>query len=234
MKPAGLVGFRVVQAQTDLMIYAERDLSHVASAEVERLRQDLESYLAGHPRFAESFVPVPVDAAAPGIARGMAHAAELAGVGPMAAVAGTFAEAVGRALLPFSQNVIVENGGDVWISGCEDRTVAIWSGDDAVPSVGVALSAAGMPCAVATSSGTIGHSVSLGCACAATVIADDGALADAAASAVGNRVHGPGDVERALAAGIRMPGVRGVVVVVDGHIGARGEVTLVPIDLEAT
>lgn len=228
MRPEGLAGFRVVVAETDLFIHAEADLTDIAIAVVRSLRDDLEGYLRTHPRFGESFVPVPIEGSAPPIVREMAQAAQIAGVGPMAAVAGAFAEAVARSLEPRSAEVIVENGGDVYLMGSEARVVGLWADADA-PRVGLRIAGDALPCAVATSSGTIGPSVSLGRADAATVIADSGALADAAASVVGNRVHGPGDLDDALAAGRGIEGVTGIVALVDGHLAAWGGVELVPL-----
>lgn len=230
MRPDGLVGFRVVLAETDLMIHAERNLSGEALVVVTRLRRELESYIATHPRFAESFSPVEADATAPPIVVEMTRAAERARVGPMAAVAGAVAEAVGRALSAHSEHVIVENGGDLWLAGAAERTIAVWSGEDRHGACGLKLPATTMPCGVATSSATVGPSVSLGRANAATVVADDGALADAVASAVGNRVRSASDIEAALDLGSGIEGVRGVVVVADGHIGAWGDLELVPLE----
>jgi hypothetical protein len=62
------------------------------------------------------------------------------------------------------------------------------------------------------------------------VLARSGALADAVASAVGNLVHGPDDIGRALARAREIPGVLGAVVIVDDHIGATGSIVrLVPV-----
>lgn len=171
---------------------------------------------------------MPADGSAPAIVREMAAAAEMAGVGPMAAVAGAFAEWVARSLAPLSPEVIVENGGDIFLAGARERVVAVWAGEDA-PGVGLRIAPGSLPCAVATSSATIGPSVSLGRADAATVIAGSGALADAVASVVGNRVRGACDLEAGIAAGRSVEGVRGVIVVAEGHIAAWGDVELVPI-----
>lgn len=228
MRPEGLVGFRVVVGESDLFIHAERDLTQAALTVIRDLRADLETYLRAHPRFGESFVPVPVEASAPRIVADMAKAAEAAGVGPMAGVAGAFAEGVARALEPLSAEVIVENGGDVYLMGARERVVGLWAGRDA-PRVALRIAARSLPCAVATSSGTIGPSISLGRADAATVIAGNGALADAVASVVGNRIHGPSDLEDALAAGRAVAGVTGIVSLVEGHVAAWGEVELVPL-----
>lgn len=233
-----MVAFEVVVAQTDLQILSTRDLSAQARALIVAARGDLETYIAAHPRFAASFVPVPVEPDAPAIVRAMARAADVSGVGPMAAVAGAVAEYVARGLSADSPEVIVENGGDVYLMGSRERIVGVWAGSGEGGAAGVArglairIASEMLPCAVATSSGRIGPSVSLGSADAATVIADSGALADAVASVVGNRVHTVSDLDAAIAAGSAVDGVLGIVATIDGAVGAWGAVELVPLDAE--
>lgn len=227
---SGLVASAVTLGETDLQVLTRRDLSDDALRTVEILRYDLQRYLALHPRFAESYVPVAVEADAPEMVRAMATAAEAAGCGPMAAVAGAIAERVARALEPSSAEVIVENGGDIFLIGHAPRRVLLVAGDSPLSGrVVLALDADACPVAVCTSSGKVGHSVSLGSAHAATVIATDGALADAVATALGNRVHGQDDLERALAWACGVPGIRGAVVIAGDAIGARGDVRLEPV-----
>ena len=60
--------------------------------------------------------------------------------------------------------------------------------------VGIRIASRGRPMAVCTSSGTIGHSLSLGKADAVCVVSDSCPLADAAATAVGNLIHTAGDI----------------------------------------
>jgi hypothetical protein len=169
-----------------------------------------------------------VEPEVPEIVRAMADAARAVGVGPMAAVAGAVAERVARGLAAFSSEVIVENGGDLYLVGAAPRTVLLQAGDSLLSGkVALEVRAEDLPVAICTSSGTVGHSVSLGVADAVTVLADDGALADAAATAVGNLIHCPDDIEAAIAHGRAIPGVRGVVIIVGEHIGAAGEMRLV-------
>ena len=225
---AGLISFEVVRAESDLHISAARDLSSEAGALVERLRGALEEYTTTHPRFAESFVPVEVESDAPEVVRSMAEAADAAGVGPMAAVAGAVAEYVARGLAPISPEVIVENGGDIYLMGSTPRTVLLGAGDSPVSGrVALSIASGEAPVAVCTSSGKVGHSVSLGTAHAVTVLADRGAFADAMATAIGNLVHRPDDIERAVAHAQATPGVRGVVVIAEERIGAAGQIHLV-------
>jgi ApbE superfamily uncharacterized protein (UPF0280 family) len=110
----------------------------------------------------------------------------------MAAVAGAIAEYVGRALLPLSEEVIVENGGDIFIFSKRERLAAVYAGDSPLSGrLAVALKPRGGPgtagaFGVCHSSGTVGHSLSFGKADAALVISEDCALADAAATRLGN------------------------------------------------
>lgn len=227
--PAGLVGFEVVHGETDLFVAAASDLTDEARDIVKELRRTLDAYVAAHPWFVESLAPVPVEDDAPGIVRSMADAAAKTGVGPMAAVAGAVAEAVARALQPRSREVIVENGGDVFVLSAKERRIRLDAGASAL-SRRVALLVGPAPegIAVCTSSATVGPSLSLGSAHAATVVASGGALADAAASVLGNLLHGPTDIADALERVLAIEGVLGAVAVVGGTIGAAGAVRLAP------
>jgi ApbE superfamily uncharacterized protein (UPF0280 family) len=95
--------------------------------------------------------------------------------------------------------------------------------------VGLRIPAADQPIGVCTSSGTIGHSKSLGRADAVCVVSKDCALADAAATAVGNRVGAAADIEKAVEFGRHIDGVRGVVVIAGDRIGLWGDIELVPL-----
>ncbi len=99
----------------------------------------------------------------------------------------------------YSPEVIVENGGDIFLKTSQAATVALYAGNSPLSlKVGILLAAAMTPLGVCTSSGTVGHSLSLGRADAACVLAADTALADAAATALGNRVKVPDDIPAAL------------------------------------
>ena len=226
----GLVSFQVVHAETDLQVSAVRDLRAEALAAVLDVRAELERYIAGHPHFADTFAPVDVESGAPEIVRAMAGAGAVAGTGPMAAVAGAVAERVARAIAPLSCEVIVENGGDLYLIGQTSRRVLLVAGDSPLSGrLAIELDAAQMPVAVCTSSGKVGHSVSLGEAHAVTVLAGDGALADAVATATGNVVHGAGSIDRALARAMGVPGIRGAVIVVGDRVGAAGGIRFAPV-----
>lgn len=82
-------------------------------------------------------------------------------------------------------------------------------------------------CGICTSSGTVGHSLSFGKADAAVVISKDVVIADAAATATANVVKSKKDMERGLNAAMSIPGVEGVVIIIEDKIGAYGLVNIV-------
>ncbi len=228
VEPEGLVRFTVVVKETDLLILAETGLSDLAREVVLKHRHGLENYIARHPEFLSSLVPLEVRTGSPEVVRRMAAAAARAGVGPMAAVAGAFAELVGEALSEFSGEVIVENGGDIYIRSSKPRVVAIHAGDSPLSGrIGINIHPGDTPLGVCTSSGRVGHSLSLGRAHAACVVSASAPLADAAATAVGNRVKVPADIAAAVEFARGIEGVDGVLVVSEDRLGAWGEVELV-------
>jgi ApbE superfamily uncharacterized protein (UPF0280 family) len=226
----GLVAFTARVKETDLWIRAERDLTQEAVDSILAHRRGLEAYISGNPDFLHSLVPLPQDDLAPPLARKMIWAGQQAGVGPMAAVAGAVAEAVAVDLMRHSPQVAVENGGDTFLALSEDVTVGLWAGKSPLSGkVGLAISAASMPLSVCTSSATVGHSLSLGRADAATIVAKDAALADAAATALGNRAGSRGELAAALKWVQTVPGVLGALIILDDRLAAWGEIELVEI-----
>ena len=225
--PDGLVTFGVKVGETDLQIAAERDLSERARVLATEARRELTSYRERDADFFTTFDPCDVREDAPEIARVMAAAGRLAGTGPMAAVAGAIAERVGRGLLEESREVVVENGGDVFMVAFRTRRVAIFAGESPLSmKVTLEVYPEETPLGIATSSGTVGPSTSFGRADSGVVMAPDTALADAVATALGNRVRAPEDMEAALEWALSVEGVRGALVILGRHLGAKGKVRL--------
>lgn len=230
MGRAGLVGFRVGVKETDLMILAQADLSVESREVIIQERQQLEAYIKRHPDFLSTLAPHPPDLYAPPLVRDMIRAAAAAGVGPMAAVAGAIAARVGQALLAFTDEVIVENGGDIFMHLRGPATVSLFAGRSPLShKLGLKILPEAETWGVCTSSGTVGHSLSLGRADAACVVAPDTALADACATALGNRVTDAAAINEALDWVGGIPGLTGALVVVGEHLGVWGRIELVPL-----
>lgn len=235
-----LAYFTVVREQTDLRIgigfgpeqprpgKARVQAAQAAAlAETVRCRQELETHVQAFPAFLTSLHPLAVPAGCPLPLRRMYEAAAKAEVGPMAAVAGHVAELVGKRLAADFPDVMVENGGDLWLKFTGPRQVGLWCGDTPFSDkLALRIPGTETPVGLCSSSGRFGHSLSLGRADVATILADTAVLADAVATALGNRVRQSEDVTPALAWATAIPGVRGALVVLGAQLGIMGDITL--------
>jgi len=225
-----LQSFRVVVKETDLFVHAEKNLKSLTRELILQYRGYIENYIKRHADFARSLRPWHLDRLAPKIVNDMAESGNKAGVGPMAAVAGAIAEHVGLGLLSHSNEIVVENGGDVFLKINRPLTIGIFSGRSPLNmKLGIKMDAQKTPAAICTSSGTIGHSLSLGSADAVSVVSDSCPLADAAATAIANLVHSKKDVNKAIDVGKNIEGVRGLVVIIGSNIGLWGDLEVVPL-----
>jgi ApbE superfamily uncharacterized protein (UPF0280 family) len=223
-----LTPFQISIKETDLYLKARKNLKKEALNFVSLYRGHIENYILLHPDFEKSLVPLPDDQYAPLIVKEMLRASSLVGVGPMAAVAGAIAEFVGRSLLRYSSEIIVENGGDIFVSTAEEIFVKIFAGASPVSQkIGIKVLPSEMPLGICTSSGTVGPSLSFGSADAVTIVSSSTALADAVATAVGNRIRKADDIPFSLKLAESLPGIKGVVIIVGEKMGVWGNIELV-------
>jgi ApbE superfamily uncharacterized protein (UPF0280 family) len=192
--------------------------------------EQLEAYVAGHAAFKTSFVPQPVGPGAPRVVRAMGDAAEAAGVGPMLTMPGAMAEAVARDLSQFAREVVVTTEGDTFAMHRRAQTFVVEPPMGVGrPGIGVRIEAGG-PFAFYASTGRTRINPGIGHARVVAVLAEHGAVADAAASAIGMAMLHPKHVDRALAATLRLEehGLRGVVILAESQIGVWGGMEIVP------
>jgi ApbE superfamily uncharacterized protein (UPF0280 family) len=223
-----LISFRTIVKETDLFIRACMNLASEAKESVMLHRGHIESFIRQHPDFSASLVPLQIPKPVPGIIADMMDASTGSGVGPMAAVAGAIAEYVGHDLLKLSQEIIIENGGDIFIRAKRPVTIGIFA--DRSPlnmRIGLKIDCCDRPMAVCTSSGTVGHSFSLGTADAVTVVSRSCPVADAAATAIANRVKQKTDVKEAINFGKNIKGVKGLIIIKDDKAGMWGDLNVV-------
>ena len=229
-KDKGLISFTVVVKESDLYVRATRNLRRKALKVLLKHRASLEEYIRRNPAFLTSLEPLAVGLDAPLIVKAMAEAGEKVRVGPMAAAAGAIAEYVGRELLPFSREVIVENGGDVFLKTQKTRSIGIYAGESSpfTGKLALKIDPKDTPLGICTSAGTVGHSLSLGKCDAAIVVSPSATLADAAATAVANLIQSADDIPRGIDFAKGIEGIKGVVIVKDDRIGVWGDIELVP------
>jgi len=223
------LGYQVVVEESDLWIVSQVDLKNEILDQVIKLRAQIKAYIDLHPEFLTSLKPVSVPKSAPSIIQKMAHAGELFDVGPMAAVAGAIAHEVAQKFHPLSPNLLVENGGDVYMYSTKDRKIGLLAHPEDNLYLGLLIPKQDFPCTLCSSSATIGHSLSLGQGDLVVVKARDGAIADAAATALNNKLQNRGSLSRVLktAEEWREKGVSGVFAQLDEHVGIWGDMELI-------
>jgi ApbE superfamily uncharacterized protein (UPF0280 family) len=210
-------------------IFIGLDNSSVETARVEEIASGtlqfayrlLENYGRRQPDFFQSLSPLP-DREGPPLIRRMLQAAQLAGVGPMAAVAGALAEEIGVNIRSLCPDVLVENGGDLYIRRRRPSRVRIYSGWGDFSSPLSLLLPAG-EWGIASSSGLYGHSFSQGEAEMVTVVCPSAVMADAFATGIANKVS-PGCDPAAILAEFERPAA--VAIVWQGTLWYRGEFEL--------
>ena len=227
IKGKDLISFNIAVKETDLYIRASTNLKRKAYKLVLKYRDVLERYIERHPTFLTSLKPLPVNDDAPRIVRLMSEATNRVGVGPMASVAGAIAEFVGNELLPFSPEVIVENGGDIFLKSLSKRIVGIYAGESPLTGkIGLEINSEDTPLGICTSSGTVGHSLSYGKADAVVVLSKSATLADAAATAIGNLIVQPSDIPNGIEFAKGVEGLKGVIIIKGDKVGLWGEVKI--------
>lgn len=229
--------FVISHLETDLWIGVNpssyhNDMKKFVLNKIIFLRNILDSYIAQRPEFLTSLIPIADDNKAHSVIRNMIKSSAVAEIGPMSAVAGAFAQFVGEALVSeFNVNeIIVENGGDLYLHVQNDIEVGIFAGHSPLSNkLAVIVPANASPLGLCTSSGTVGHSLSFGKADAAMIACSNASLADALATRFGNEVKTPNDIPNALKLSESFPEILSTVIIIDNQIGVKGLFGIQPV-----
>jgi len=225
--PRDLFSFQVEIKESNLFVLASRKLPKQTEEALVWCRKDIEQYIYRNPIFRTTFKPFPLEEGMPPIVRTMAEAGREAGVGPMATVAGAIAEFVGKELLNYCDQVIVENGGDIFMKVKRRRIVGIYAGDSPLSKrIALQIEPQDTPLGICCSAGTFGRSQSLGVADAVIILSPFPALADAVATAVGNLVKDEAGIQKGLEFVRKIPFIRGGVIVKEKKMGAWGRLRI--------
>ncbi len=223
-----LVSFHVAVKETDLWVSAERILEDETRDLVLEHRHQLEHYIQSHPDFLTTLQPYSEDPYAPSLVRAMIEASRVVGVGPMASVAGAIAQYVAKGLYQWSDQVIVENGGDIFLKANRPVTVSILAGGSPLSGkIGVVIPKEQMPLGICSSSATVGHSLSMGVADLVCLLSPSAVLADGAATALGNRIKSKTALEKVALWANQIMGITGGLVIVGDKMATWGEIELV-------
>lgn len=230
VKPKGLYLARIAVKETDLQILTDKPVDKGFVREKIRLyRWDIENYISKDARFQTSLKPLGVELNARPIIKEMSLAAKKANVGPMAAVAGAIAQFLGKDLMKQGyKDVIIENGGDIFLKTTKVIKVGIYAGRSKLwKGLSLEIKPEITPLGICTSSGTVGHSLSFGCADSVVIMSNNASLADAVATATGNLVSSKEDLTKALNFARSIKGVSGAVIVLKNNLVSWGKVEFV-------
>lgn len=195
------------------------------SSGIPKLWEILENHISEFPEFGTSLKALAAPAKCHDFIMNMYKAAASAGVGPMAAVAGTFSFESSRPFLSEADEIIVENGGDIFLKLSTPIVLGIYAGDSPLSGkLGMEILPEDTPLAVCSSSGKMGHSLSLGNCDLATVISENAALADCAATKAANLVKTEEDLEPAAEEIISIPGIRAVMLIKNDKTALAGKI----------
>jgi ApbE superfamily uncharacterized protein (UPF0280 family) len=200
------------------------ELYHSACMDsIMRSRADLERHILEDPFFKVTFEPYECAEASPEVVRRMSLAAARVGVGPMAAVAGTIAWLALEAMVKAGcRHGIIDNGGDIALINDRPVVVGIYAGGSPIKGLGLEIEPRDTILGICTSSATVGPSISLGNCDAALIISEDVSLADAAATALGNRVVDKDSLASAFDFLKEVPGVTGALAMIGDGMATYG------------
>lgn len=218
---------RIAVKETDLQILTDKPVDKdFIKRRIDFYRGQIESYISKDNRFLTSLKPIEVELNAAPIVRKMSCAAKKANVGPMAAVAGAIAQNLGKDLLRRGfKEVIIENGGDIFLKIKKIRRVAVYAGKlNSLNNLKLKITPQNTPLGICASSAALGHSLSFGRADSVVILSKDASLADAAATAVCNCVKSKDNLKDCLNFAYSIKGVTGAVIILKSNFASIGKI----------
>lgn len=226
--------FRAEYMQTDLWIAVSAGnynpgLEKFSVDRIRYYRAILDRHISVFARFLTSLEPLPPACSSDPLILEMYRASAIAGTGPMAAVAGVFAEFICNDII---QNfgvheIVAENGGDIFMKIDRPATISVLAGQSVLSGkIGIIVKPGQSPVSICCSSGTFGHSFSMGVADACVIACKSGALADAYATACCNEVKNDRMVQQVTEMFLEKKDVLSVVIIKDDKVGLGGQMEI--------
>ncbi|MCD6223784.1 MAG: UPF0280 family protein [Deltaproteobacteria bacterium] len=215
--------YTVKVKETNLFIKSHINKRNEIERNLKDLRKDIEDYIQKRKNFLNSLKPLKIDEDAPQIVKEMMKYTQIAGVGPMAAVAGAIAEFVGKGVMN-DEEYIIENGGDIFLKLNTPPKIAIFAGSSPLSGMMIKLKKDPLPYGICTSSATVGPSLSLGKTDACVIISHSAILSDALATRIGNIVKDEKDIKTGLNFAQNINAVLGCIIIIGNKTGMWGDI----------
>lgn len=214
----------IEQDETIITLLCDHKFQEIAENSIRQFRNELVDYIAKFPEFKTSHTPLnPISGASLKIQE-MHEVTSCVGVGPMACVAGLFSQLVLESVIEAgAEEAVVDNGGDIALMIKSPVLVGVYTGKESTQNLAFRIPATRKPLGICTSSGTVGHSFSYGKADAAIVISVNIPLADAAATALGNKVKNKADLENCFEFLNPLSEIQGAMVILGDQIAMWGD-----------
>lgn len=212
--------------QSDILICSDKEIDKaIADQALKNYYRQIEACIEKNPAFRTSLIPLNEDIESPAIVRDMLSASKLSGIGPFSAVAGAVAQHLGQGLLKFCSEIMVENGGDIFLKINDDKILSVYSGSKP-ESITLKIRKRAHAFGIASSSASIGPSLNFGNAEVLTVIAKDAIIADTFATAFSNKIKKPADVDKVLKEAKKLDFIEAMVIVFGGKAFLQGDIEL--------
>jgi len=210
---------------TDILISSNKNIKSRIEKPLKKIYEILNVCIKNEASFLKSLSPIKIKPFFPEIIKEMCAKSAVFNVGPMAAVAGTINEYIASYLQKYCDILIIENGGDIFIKAERDLNVGIYvKNPNFKDKIALKINAKNMPCGLCSSSGTFGHSFSMGKCDLAVVLAKSAITADAAATAFANSISCEDDISGSIAYFKGFEDIKGLLAVKDKKIGAWGAI----------
>jgi hypothetical protein len=222
--------WRIIYKYSDMFIGCDKDISLKLEKLVKEVYDVLESFIREEKSFKSSLSPIRIGEQFPPLIKKMCRKAAIFNVGPMAAVAGAVCDYIAVGLDRYCRRLIIENGGDVFIKSNKDIDVGVFLKNENFKSkIYLKIKANQTPCGICSSSGSFGHSLSMGKSGLVVVLSKSTIGADAAATAIANKIIKPSDIEGTIEYYKKIKDVKGMLIVKDKALGIWGDIELINI-----
>ena len=224
-----LFSIEISYGESDLFISSDKEIDKTTVQDLLRkYYNQIESYAKDNPPFLNSLSPLDDDETAAAIIREMLNISHLTGIGPFSSVAGAIAKYVGQDLLNYVNEVIIENGGDLFLKINQAKKIDIYLGEKSnLKNLKLKIQNRPDPFGIASSSSSFGHSLNFGRADLVTVIAKNSIIADGFATSLSNRIKKEEDVKQVLEFAKKSNSIEGLLVFFEGNIFLWGALEIV-------